>query len=305
MGKTLDMTGWVMKEHGVPDSHWTVLNKDDSRPSGAGKHTFWICECDCDNHTIKSIDGCALRNGHSKSCGCLSKDKLNSRFKDETGNKYGHLTVISFCGTNEFNKAIWLVQCDCGSKPFEVVGSSLRSGNTTSCGCARGEKLVVNEQLNSRYGKLVVLEQDKIKGWRYWKCKCDCGNIISVKGTELRAGLVQSCGCLISNGEAQILSWLQNNNIIYKKEYCFKDLITANGGYPRFDFAILNSNNELQFLIEFQGKQHYEDAPFGGLQREVTDELKQEYCKKNNIPLYYIKYNDNIILELERIFNGT
>ena len=26
--KLIDMTGWIMKEHGVPDSKWTVLKRD-------------------------------------------------------------------------------------------------------------------------------------------------------------------------------------------------------------------------------------------------------------------------------------
>jgi len=29
-----------------------------------------------------------------------------------------------------------------------------------------------------------------------WECRCDCGNIIVVKGTALRSGHTQSCGCL-------------------------------------------------------------------------------------------------------------
>ena len=305
MGKILDMTGWVMKDHGVPDSQWKVLKIDDSHPRGAGKHIFWICECSCENHTIKSIDGCALRNGDSKSCGCLSKGRMNGRFKNEVGNKYNHLTVLEYRGTDKNNKAIWLVQCDCGSQPFEVLGCSLRSGNTKSCGCARGEKITINEQPGTRYGKLTVLEQDHSLGQRYWKCKCDCGNTISVKGIYLRAGLVQSCGCLISKGEEQILTWLQAHNIIYKKEYCFKDLKTLNNGYPRFDFAIFDNNYTLKCLIEFQGKQHYENAPFGNLQRDVTDKLKEDYCKKNNLLLHKINYNDDIISSLERIIYGT
>ena len=145
MGHSIDMTGWVMKEHGVPESRFTVLYKDTTKPSGSGHHTFWICECSCNNHTIKSIDGCALRSGHIKSCGCLSKENINNNFKDEIGNKYGHLTVLKFSRMNKNHKAVWLVQCDCGSPPFEVVGSSLRSGNTKSCGCIRGEKLTIME----------------------------------------------------------------------------------------------------------------------------------------------------------------
>lgn len=35
-------------------------------------------------------------------------------------------------------------------------------------------------------------------GWKYlkWDCKCECGNIISVRTSELKSGKVKSCGCL-------------------------------------------------------------------------------------------------------------
>lgn len=40
-----------------------------------------------------------------------------------------------------------------------------------------------------------------------WKCKCECGNIHVVSGTDIRRNLVKSCGCLkaekhlLRNGE--------------------------------------------------------------------------------------------------------
>ena len=39
-----------------------------------------------------------------------------------------------------------------------------------------------------------------------------------------------------------------------KKEYTFKDLKGIRGGCLRFDFAILNKNNSLIELIEFDGE---------------------------------------------------
>lgn len=51
---------------------------------------------------------------------------------------------------------------------------------------------------NKRFERLVALEcvgKDKY-GALLWKCKCDCGNIIIAKGTSLRMGHTQSCGCL-------------------------------------------------------------------------------------------------------------
>lgn len=76
MGKIIDMTGWVMSEHGVPDSRWKVIERSKSLD---GKNSFWLCECSCDNHTRKIIARHSLVSGNSKSCGCLSAEETSKR----------------------------------------------------------------------------------------------------------------------------------------------------------------------------------------------------------------------------------
>lgn len=34
----------------------------------------WLCECNCEDHNIKSVPGYLLKNGSIKSCGCLQKE---------------------------------------------------------------------------------------------------------------------------------------------------------------------------------------------------------------------------------------
>lgn len=76
----------------------------------------------------------------------------------------------------------------------------------------------------------------------------------------------------------------------------------------RYDFAILNENNEAKILIEYHGRQHYEvanswnDSEDDLLERKMKDKLKREWANKNNIPLYEIPYweLDNI----ENILNN-
>lgn len=57
------------------------------------------------------------------------------RFIDETGRKYGQLTVLRFEGARN-GQAYFLCQCNCG-KEVRVRGSNLRRKNTMSCGCSR------------------------------------------------------------------------------------------------------------------------------------------------------------------------
>lgn len=64
--------------------------------------------------------------------------------------------------------------------------------------------------IGEKYGLLTVVEEDleykiknniKSKG-RYWKCQCECGNIVTVRTDSLRTGNTKSCGCLsINRGE--------------------------------------------------------------------------------------------------------
>lgn len=54
--------------------------------------------------------------------------------KNEIGNIYGYLTVIARATNDSSGRARWLCQCKCGNQ-VEVLGKSLRNGNTKSCGC--------------------------------------------------------------------------------------------------------------------------------------------------------------------------
>lgn len=72
MGKPIDMTGWVMSEHGVPDSRLTVIARVDNNQRGAA---CWLCQCSCSEQKQIVVEGYDLRRGHTKSCGCLPKEQ--------------------------------------------------------------------------------------------------------------------------------------------------------------------------------------------------------------------------------------
>lgn len=53
--------------------------------------------------------------------------------------------------------------------------------------------------INQKFNKLTVIEQDgKYLTEIKWKCKCDCGKVVSVRGSKLRNGTTKSCGCFKS-----------------------------------------------------------------------------------------------------------
>ncbi len=63
---------------------------------------------------------------------------MSGRFKDIAGQRFGRLVVRERAGSDQFKKATWLCVCDCGGSAILSTGT-MRSGNTTSCGCAATE----------------------------------------------------------------------------------------------------------------------------------------------------------------------
>jgi hypothetical protein len=114
-------------------------------------------------------------------------------------------------------------------------------------------------------------------------------------------------GCYKSSGEQLIETYLNNKSIKFKSEYTFDNLKIKKP--LRFDFAIIDNNNNLKFLIEYNGIQHYEfRCVFHKSEKYfeeslIRDNIKIKYCVDNNIKLYIISYKDNLIERLEEIIN--
>ena len=157
------------------------------------------------------------------------------------------------------------------------------------------------------FGKLIVLERDFSRpsnnNGAFWKCKCECGQITSVLGKNLKHNPNISCGCQRSIGENNIEQLLKDNNIIFKREFSFDDLRGDKGGKLRFDFAIFDNYNNLIRLIEFQGEQHYNDSLLIGWSESPInhDKKKIQYCLEKNIPLVCIPYWKRNTLTLKDI----
>lgn len=239
------------------------------------------------------------------------KNKNGATLKDLTNKKIGKLTVLyRYYQNKQDNRPCWVCQCDCGN--ITVVSShELNSGDTKSCGCLKKELLsersIINE-IGHKYGKLLVIARGKSKNTKNatWICKCDCGTIIEVLGKSLRQGHTTSCGCVKSTGERLISNFLMNHNINFIQQYSFNDLTGINNGLLKFDFCCFI--DEKLILIEYDGVQHfqvggwYDQNKLNYIQKH--DELKNNYCKNNNIPLYRIPYYDinNIDIILKQIF---
>ena len=113
-----------------------------------------------------------------------------------------------------------------------------------------------------------------------------------------------------SRGEIKICDILDAAGLKYQEEYSFSDLVSSSGRPLRFDFAVFDDDDNLDFLIEYQGIQHYEaKSKFGGeaglRKQQYHDMLKREYCRKHNIKLLLIPYWHENILNYDYIMKAA
>lgn len=273
------------------------------RGENQGKKTTWNFICDCGEHVRNKRTDFLTQNSMCKKCDSLYRKglllnpsgELHPQIEDLRHRKYGKLEPKYIVESQ--NRGIhWMCECDCGNT--KVVSShDLKMGTVQSCGCLHS----VVEKTGTKYGMLTIVK--KVDVTRHGKikylCKCECENTCTVIGSDLRNGNQISCGCIKSKGERKIIEILNSNQINFEKEATFddcKDIYRL-----PFDFKINRLNNF--YLIEYDGKQHFgvkhSWSSFEYEKIKKHDEIKNEWCKQNNITLIRIPYTiyDSLCIE--------
>lgn len=218
------------------------------------------------------------------------------------GTKINKWTVIDL--KNDRRHADAICQCECGTvKPVNI--RNLINNCTKDCGCGRKQRLSetkTKDLTGKRFGKLTVIEllpeSNKFKR-RMYKCRCDCGNVVTLPSGSLSTHHTLSCGCLNSYHNMYIGQFLHNSGIEYKSEY---SVCIDNVRY-RFDFYLPKYN----LFIEYDGQQHYTPVRYYGddfdknieafQKTQRHDSIKNKYCTENNINLLRIPYWDSKNIE--------
>ncbi len=109
-----------------------------------------------------------------------------------------------------------------------------------------------------------------------------------------------------SRGEIKIEEILQNAGLNFKEEYIFPDLKSSSGRPLRFDFVVFDDDGKIDFLIEYQGKQHYEaSSKFGGkrglYQQQFNDNKKRRFCALHGLTLIEIPYTEEHLISYDYI----
>lgn len=152
------------------------------------------------------------------------------------------------------------------------------------------EYILLGESINS-YTKVDILHQK-------------CGNIWNTTPATFNKG--SRCPhCVVYKGEDAIENFLNKANTRFIKQHSFDDC--RNTLPLSFDFAVIDDNENILSLIEYDGRQHFEPVNFGGISDEeaheklvvqqFNDKIKNDYCRNNNIKLIRIPYWDFSNLE--------
>lgn len=109
-----------------------------------------------------------------------------------------------------------------------------------------------------------------------------------------------------SRGEICIEDILRDADLHFEMEYSFPELKSPNGRPLRFDFVVFDDDGDIDFIIEYQGRQHYEPSPkFGGkkglYQQQYNDRMKRRFCAFHGFNLIEIPYTEENLLSYDYI----
>lgn len=175
----------------------------------------WKCKCECGKEV--TTRAASLKNGTTKSCGCIKKDKKPK--EDLTGKVVNKLTVVEYAGSkNGYN--MWKCRCECG-KEIITRTASLNNGKAKSCGCIKKVNKFREDLTGQVFEKLTVIEYvgyDPETRAVMWKCKCECGKEIITRKSHLKRGNSKSCGCLTRRADLNLKHGLYKHPIYNRWE---------------------------------------------------------------------------------------
>ena len=270
--------------------------------NGTNRKVF-ICDCDCGKSNI--IKESTYKFSDNSSCGCNLRNIRQKDFgTDVTGQYFGRLYVKEVLW--HYNPIKVLCQCKCGNE-IVLNKRDVTSLHTQSCGClqkemaSKGQCVDYTGYVSDSGVKVIQPYKQNNKGQWIWECECGiCGKHFYEIPIKIKNNHTKSCGCMNTSwGELYISQILDEYKFNYKKQYSFQDCKNIN--VLRFDFAILDDNNNVSMLIEYDGQQHFMPVPIfkgddGYLETQKRDKIKNDYCKQHNIPLirlpYYLTNNE-------------
>ena len=287
-------------------------------------------QCKCGN--IYKVDFNTFKKEKQYQCPSCGEKIRIQKMRDREINEFGFYTLEKVKQIIEENTNLKLLsteyvncfgklklQCECGNifyQSFAYIKDKIRENKQILClQCTKiitddSFRLTENE-INNKILKHFGYQKYKIYDMNTYTNRREkalfihneCGHIFKASLNDIINGrkLCPNCETKYSSGATKIFKYLKNNKIQFETEKTFKDC--RNKSLLRFDFYL----NKYNTLIEFDGQQHFRPVDFfngeeGFRLTQLRDNIKNEYCKNNNIPLLRISYKE--INNIENILNN-
>ena len=260
----------------------------------------------CPKHRDKGIQQIGFTHLHSHKQGCYycgrerTEASRRTSLEDYNGRELAESKGFEYVGMSKHDQKIW-VQFICPKhRQYGVQEMPFNNMKRVVVGCTHcikrndSEEEILKDISNVNHF-IQFLEPCKGRTKRI-KMKCLKHNVeLTATPQEILYGRgCPNCSKTISLSENIIQNILEANNIAYIKQFCFTDC-RDKAPLP-FDFYL----PEYNICIEYDGEQHYRPVNFGGIDDERAkenfiltqqhDEIKNAYCKNNNIDLIRIPY---------------
>jgi very-short-patch-repair endonuclease len=184
--------------------------------------------------------------------------------------------------------------------------------NNHRCECTRVKHKYTIEDIQKYFNKIndyELISKEYVNKNEKLKIKhLSCDNIFEMSLNDFKNNNYRCPKCKTSKGENNVRTFLLNNNIKFNEQKRFNDC--KDKRTLPFDFYLEDYN----ICIEYDGELHYNkaryknDKEYNQDKLNITkkhDEIKNEYCRVNNIRLIRIPYTefDNIEKILKKELN--
>lgn len=258
----------------------------------------------CENEYQVSFD--AFKSGNRcPRCGREKITKKQLKSQSDFEREVAELTNNMFEVVSEYKgafKEVELFHKKCGKNIRKIPHNFLNRPSCPNCGgfstwntdeynehvmsITDGEYCVIGEYVSDKKGK-VTFNHKK------------CGRNFQMLSSNFVSGEQRCpfCKMNVSKAENKIRKLLEQMKVDFIEQYRFHDC-TDKSTLP-FDFAIIDKGNVIG-LIEYDGIQHFRG--WGNnkddlLSIKKRDEIKNNYCHTNRIPLFRINYKSYSELE--------
>lgn len=263
----------------------------------------FVYHCDVHGDTIKSINAKNILMNCFQPCklcnSIIMSNKQSSQDKNVNYNRL--LTYVNVKGgvlyTEKWDKAKSIYEIHCGNPEhphfFSNADKLLNSKQWCPYCCGRkGDfEKEIEKIINDKNGKLLTSYNNSNT---HVKVLCNTHNY---KWDVLPLNIKKGRWCPVCNlpySEKVAYDYLVHNDFKIRVQYKFNDLAGENNELLKFDFGIVDENENLLGLIEVDDSEHYFNTKHDRrIKARLRDKRKDEYCNLNNIKLFRLKYENN------------